>query len=197
MLATAALPAGAGTQGLPMRLQLGPVIQLAFLFAAGCNGFTESSAATTPSNSKPERRTSMSSVHVRVLGPDGKLSEARDTPVLVLSAAEWHKRLTPEQYRITRGKGTERAFCGTLLNNKKAGMYLCVCCNLPLFESGGKFESGTGWPSFTQPVATENIREKADHSHGMNRTEILCRRCARTSGMCSTTDRLRPVAAIA
>ena len=119
----------------------------------------------------------MSSVHVRVLGPDGKLSEARDTPVLVLSAAEWHKRLTPEQYRITRGKGTERAFCGSLLNNKKAGTYLCVCCNLPLFESGGKFESGTGWPSFTQPVATENIREKADHSHGMIRTEILCPRC--------------------
>jgi peptide methionine sulfoxide reductase msrA/msrB len=119
----------------------------------------------------------MSSVHVRVLGPDGKLSEARDTPALVLTDAEWRRRLTPEQYRITRGKGTERAFCGTLLNNKKAGMYLCACCNLPLFESAGKFESGTGWPSFFQPLAAENIRQKADHSHGMNRTEILCQRC--------------------
>ncbi len=139
----------------------------------------------------------MSSVHVRVLGPDGKLSDARDTPTLVLSDAEWRKRLTPEQYRITRGKGTERAFCGSLLNNKKAGMYLCVCCNLPLFESAGKFESGTGWPSFFQPVAAENIREKADRSHGVIRTEILCQRCGATSGMCSTTDRRRPVAAIA
>ena len=98
-------------------------------------------------------------------------------PRLVLSDAEWRKRLTPEQYRITRGKGTEPAFCGGLLNNKKPGMYVCVCCNLPLFESAAKFESGTGWPSFFQPVAKENIREQTDRSHGMVRTEILCPRC--------------------
>ena len=107
------------------------------------------------------------------------------------------KRLTPEQYRITRGKDTEPAFCGGLLNNKEAGMYVCVCCNLPLFESAAKFESGTGWPSFFQPVAAENIREKADRSHGMVRTEILCRRCGAHLGTCSTTDLRRPVAAIA
>jgi peptide methionine sulfoxide reductase msrA/msrB len=97
--------------------------------------------------------------------------------MLVLSDAEWRLRLTPEQFRITRGKSTEAAFCGGLLNNKKPGMYVCVCCNLPLFESNAKFESDSGWPSFFQPAAKENIREHCDTSHGMVRTEILCQRC--------------------
>jgi peptide methionine sulfoxide reductase msrA/msrB len=119
----------------------------------------------------------MSYVRVRVIGPDGKLSDPKEVPKLVLSDTEWRKRLTLGQYRITRREDTEPAFCGVLLNNKTAGMYVCVCCNLPLFESASKFESGTGWPSFFQPVAIENIREKADHSHGMSRKEILCQRC--------------------
>jgi peptide methionine sulfoxide reductase msrA/msrB len=119
----------------------------------------------------------MSQVRVSVIGPDGKLAELKDVPAVVLSDAEWRLRLTPEQYRIARGKDTERAFCGGLLRNKKPGMYVCVCCNLPLFESTAKFESGTGWPSFFQPVAKENIREERDTSHNAVRTEILCQRC--------------------
>ncbi len=119
----------------------------------------------------------MPHVLVRLIGPDGKLGNPTETPAIVLSDAEWRRRLTPEQYRIARGKDTERAFCGTLLNNKEPGMYVCVCCNLPLFESAAKFESGTGWPSFFQPAAKENIREAVDTSQGMVRTEILCRRC--------------------
>lgn len=119
----------------------------------------------------------MPHVRVRRIGPDGKLGDPTDTPAIVLSESEWRKRLTPEQYRIARGKDTERAFCGLLLNNKKPGMYVCVCCRLPLFESDAKFESGTGWPSFVRPAAEENIREAADAGHGMVRTEILCRRC--------------------
>lgn len=119
----------------------------------------------------------MSNVRVRVIDQNGKLAAPADVPAVVFSDAEWRKRLTPEQYRIARGKDTERAFCGGLLNNKKPGMYVCVCCNLPLFESSAKFESGSGWPSFFQPAATENIREEPDLSHGMIRTEILCRRC--------------------
>ncbi len=119
----------------------------------------------------------MSSVRVRVIGADGKITGPVDVPKPVLSDAEWQRRLTPEQYRITRGKGTERAFCGGLLKNKEAGVYACVCCNLPLFESSAKFESGTGWPSFFQPVAEENVRKETDTSLGMVRTEILCRRC--------------------
>ena len=160
-----------------MRFQLGLALQALLLVAAGCDGFMGTQAATPSQRSKPEGGKSMSNVRVRVIGADGKLSEPREMPMLVLSDAEWHKRLTPQQFRITRGKDTERPFCGTLLHNKKAGMYVCVCCNLPLFESAGKFDSGTGWPSFFQPVAKENVREVADHSHGVSRTEILCQRC--------------------
>jgi peptide methionine sulfoxide reductase msrA/msrB len=119
----------------------------------------------------------MSNVQVRTIGPDGRLSDPHEVPAITLSDAEWRKRLTPEQYRITRRKDTEPAFCGGLLHEKGAGMFVCVCCNLPLFESTAKFESGTGWPSFYRPAAKENIREKPDHSHGMVRSEILCQRC--------------------
>jgi peptide methionine sulfoxide reductase msrA/msrB len=96
---------------------------------------------------------------------------------IIKSDEEWKKQLTPEQYQITRGKGTERAFCGVFYDNHKTGTYHCVCCDLPLFESGAKFDSGTGWPSFFQPVAKENITEVVDRSHGMVRTEIQCARC--------------------
>ncbi len=119
----------------------------------------------------------MPTAYVRVIGPEGKLSEPVVVPKVVKTEDEWKKQLTQEQFRITRGSGTERAFCGGLLKNKDAGYYLCVCCNLPLFQSNAKFESGTGWPSFFQPAAAENVREKSDISHGMVRTEINCARC--------------------
>lgn len=96
---------------------------------------------------------------------------------IIKTDEEWKKQLTPEQYRITRGKGTERAFCGVFYDNHKDGTYNCVCCDLPLFESNAKFDSGTGWPSFFKPVAAENIEEIVDQSHGMVRTEIVCARC--------------------
>ena len=115
--------------------------------------------------------------YVRIINKDGKLSPPVVVPDVRRSDAEWQQRLTPEQFRIMRGKGTEHAFCGGLLKNKEAGMYVCAGCDLPLFESGAKFESGTGWPSFFQPVAPENVREIQDLSHGMVRTEIECARC--------------------
>src|SRR5262249_44986380 len=96
---------------------------------------------------------------------------------VIKSDAEWARQLTPEQYRIARGKGTEWPFCGNLLDNKRRGVYACVCCGLPLFASQGKFDSGTGWPSFFRPVADENVATQADCGHGMVRTEILCARC--------------------
>jgi peptide-methionine (R)-S-oxide reductase len=91
--------------------------------------------------------------------------------------AEWRKELTPLQFEVTRRKGTERAFTGEYWNNHRAGMYRCICCGTDLFTSDTKFESGTGWPSFTQPVAKENIREKVDNSLFMTRTEVICARC--------------------
>jgi peptide-methionine (R)-S-oxide reductase len=85
--------------------------------------------------------------------------------------------LTEEERRVILHQGTEPAFCGNLLNNKKPGVYSCKLCGLPLFRSGSKFESGTGWPSFTTPFDPEHIAYIDDDSHGMVRTEIRCRRC--------------------
>jgi len=96
---------------------------------------------------------------------------------IIKTDEEWKKQLTDEQYRITRGKGTERAFCGVFYDNHRDGTYNCVCCDLPLFSSNSKFDSGTGWPSFFQPVAKENVETVTDISYGMRRTEILCARC--------------------
>ena len=94
---------------------------------------------------------------VKVFNAGGALVGPIESARVVKTDAEWQARLTPEQFAIARGKGTERAFCGTLLDNKRAGVYSCVCCGLPLFTSMAKFDSGTGWPSFFQPAAGENV----------------------------------------
>jgi len=91
--------------------------------------------------------------------------------------AEWKAQLTGEQYRVTRKKGTERAFSGEHWDNHRNGMYRCVCCGAPLFGSDAKFDSGTGWPSFTRPVAPETVREVDDSSFWMRRTEVVCAAC--------------------
>jgi peptide-methionine (R)-S-oxide reductase len=93
------------------------------------------------------------------------------------SDQEWREQLTPEQYEVTRKKGTERAFTGKYHESKQEGMYRCVCCGNELFSSDTKFDSGTGWPSFYEPVGEENVDTSADNSHFMRRTEVLCSRC--------------------
>jgi peptide methionine sulfoxide reductase msrA/msrB len=116
-------------------------------------------------------------VSVRVFDEKGELTGPVSSPKVEKTDAEWRKQLSEEQFRITRGAGTERPFCGTLLDNKREGVYACICCGLPLFSSASKFNSGTGWPSFFQPIAKENVAERVDESHGMVRTEINCARC--------------------
>ncbi len=91
--------------------------------------------------------------------------------------AQWRRELTPEQYRVLRDHGTERAFTGEYVNNHEQGTYHCAACNLTLFKSDAKFESGTGWPSFFQPIAANSVQETTDITYGMKRTEVLCRRC--------------------
>ena len=90
---------------------------------------------------------------------------------------EWHAQLTPEQYRIARKKGTERAFTGEYWDTHTPGTYVCVCCGEPLFASDTKFESGSGWPSFYQPADKNAVKTADDNSYFMNRTEVMCAKC--------------------
>lgn len=96
---------------------------------------------------------------------------------LILSDEEWRARLSPEEYRVLRGHGTERPHVGCFVGTKTPGTYVCAGCGNPLFRSGTKFESGTGWPSFTQPIAPDALSEYADDSYGMHRVEVRCARC--------------------
>ncbi|MDB6040965.1 MAG: msrB [Verrucomicrobiales bacterium] len=116
-------------------------------------------------------------VTVRLLDGKGELLPPTQVPKVVKTDAEWKKQLTPDQFKIARGRGTEAAFCGVFYDHKKPGLYSCVCCDLPLFSASAKFDSGTGWPSFFQPVSKENVVSKSDLSYGMRRVEVLCARC--------------------
>lgn len=102
---------------------------------------------------------------------NGKLAKITKTD------AEWKKELTESEYYVLRQEGTERAFSGDLWNNHEKGTYICAACGLPLFSSEAKFESGTGWPSFYQPMKAEYVAENQDNSYGMTRTEVECARC--------------------
>jgi peptide-methionine (R)-S-oxide reductase len=99
------------------------------------------------------------------------------TEKVIKSDDEWEKLLTPEQFRVTRKRGTETAYSNEFWNNHEKGTYRCVCCNLDLFDSGTKFDSGTGWPSFTAPIAPENVQTVTDRSFFMVRTKVHCPRC--------------------
>jgi peptide-methionine (R)-S-oxide reductase len=93
------------------------------------------------------------------------------------SEEEWKKELTPEEYRVLREAGTEAPFTGAFVDNHEAGMYTCRACGAALFSSDAKFDSGSGWPSFTDPAVAENVGTRSDDSHGMHRTEVYCKTC--------------------
>ena len=96
---------------------------------------------------------------------------------LILTDEEWRRRLTPEEFEVLRGHGTERPFTGCFLGTHAPGTYVCAGCGNPLFRSGEKFESGTGWPSFTEPIGPDAVSTIQDRSLGMRRTEVRCARC--------------------
>jgi len=142
---------------------------------------TEAAAVAAPAVSTEEEQPvaaekKQDKAYVTLVNKEGKLQGPVLVPKVVKTDEEWKAQLTPEQFRILRNQGTEPAFCGGLLKNKEKGIYSCAACALPLFESGTKFESGTGWPSFFQGIGG-NVKERPDNSHGMVRTEILCARC--------------------
>lgn len=140
--------------------------------AGGCDAQPAASANSANVNSN---QTVM--VQVRLLDDNGLPGPLTSMPKVVKTDDQWRKQLTGDQYKIARNKGTEPAFCGAFYDQHKPGVYYCVCCGLPLFTSEAKFDSGTGWPSFFQPVAKENVILQPDNSYGMQRTEILCARC--------------------
>lgn len=129
-----------------------------FLVMAGCAGPVESAPAPaeTPAPAKGSSRTMQK---------------------VVKTDEEWKKQLTPLQYQVTRKKGTERAFSGEYAHTKTPGVYVCVCCDLPLFDAKTKYDSGTGWPSFWAPIDALSVKEEDDSMLWMKRTEVLCARC--------------------
>jgi peptide-methionine (R)-S-oxide reductase len=116
-------------------------------------------------------------VQIVAFSNSGQREEVVTIPTIVKADSEWKRQLSPAAYEITRQAGTERPYSGEYWNLHARGIYPCICCATPLFSSDTKFESGTGWPSFWQPIAKENVRESTDISLGMERTEVLCRRC--------------------
>jgi len=109
--------------------------------------------------------------------PSGHREDAVAVAMVVKTDAEWQQQLSPAAYEITRRAGTERPYSGQYWNLHDKGLYRCICCDTALFSSATKFESGTGWPSFWEPIAKENVREDVDQSLGMVRTAVSCRRC--------------------
>jgi peptide-methionine (R)-S-oxide reductase len=107
----------------------------------------------------------------------GERQPPETVPKIVMTEAEWQAKLSRASFVVAREAGTERPFSGELLNEHRKGIFRCICCDTALFDSETKFESGTGWPSFYQPIAKENVVEKVDSTLGMERTEVLCARC--------------------
>jgi peptide-methionine (R)-S-oxide reductase len=130
-------------------------------------------------HSIPDARSSGSgaAIDIVVFSDNGRKRETVHVNKIEKTDAEWKSELTPEEYAVARQKGTERAFTGRYWDNHEAGMYRCVCCGTELFRSDEKFESGSGWPSFTAPAAEENVATEEDDSFFMKRTEVLCSKC--------------------
>lgn len=136
-------------------------------------------AACAPAPGEGQAAPSAQNARVTIVefGNDGQQQAGVAVDKVVRTAAEWRQRLTPQQFEVARQEGTERAFTGAYWDHHAEGIYRCVCCGTPLFRSDTKFDSGTGWPSFYAPIAPENVELRSDHSLGMSRTEILCKRC--------------------
>ena len=160
---------------------ISPAFCLASLLSAAC-GTAERQAPAAGAQAAPNSAQEAN----LVTGVDGGTAQAGQTSPeaathslekIVKSDAEWRKLLSKAAYHVTREAGTERAFTGQYANTKTPGTYACVCCELPLFDAATKFDSGTGWPSFYQPIDKRHVAEHSDRSLGWNRTEVVCQRC--------------------
>lgn len=150
--------------------------------AAASAGVVKLFAATSASDSAPAstaapKATGEAIVTIENFSAAGHSLGTAQVPKVVRSDAEWRAQLSGEAYDVTRHEGTEMAFTGEYDHNKADGVYHCICCDTPLFDSRTKFDSGTGWPSFWQPISSKNINKRSDYSFGMERDAISCRRC--------------------
>jgi peptide-methionine (R)-S-oxide reductase len=146
----------------------------AFLSSTACTGNARSADSTPAADTK---RRGPAMIRLVDFSDSGKRIGIVTTEKVIKSDEEWKHQLTPEQFAVTRKKGTELAFTGKYYKQHDPGIYRCVCCGNALFNSDTKFESGTGWPSFWAPIAKENVTEETDTSFGMMRTEALCSKC--------------------
>ena len=137
------------------------------LIACQSQGTTVATNSQTEATTKTEKTVATRSITI----------DSNGIEKIVKTEAEWKAQLTAHQFHILREKGTERAFTGEYWDNKEKGMYHCAACSLPLFDSGTKFKSGSGWPSFYRPALSENVTEYKDNSFGMQRIEVTCSRC--------------------
>lgn len=138
----------------------------------GCTRRSKAAAGATADNSAPAK-----TVTVVEFSDGGKRLETMHVDKVVKSDAAWRKQLSPSAYNVTRQASTERAFTGEYWDNEDPGLYRCICCDTALYDSATKFHSRTGWPSFWQPIAEENVVESSDRAFGMVRTAISCTRC--------------------
>jgi len=152
----------------------------AILVVVGQSRRTQSQQNESSANKKTEKQ-SASNENSSALTVSNKTTAAKTDEYkgekIVKTEAEWRKQLTAQQFYVLREKGTERPYTGEYTDNKEAGVYHCAACDLKLFSSDGKFDSGTGWVSFFQPIAAVNVTEETDESLGETRTEVLCSRC--------------------
>jgi len=145
--------------------------------AAACAGLAAASFRREKRPPDAKQPGTGARITVVLFSDNGKRGEAVEVNKIVKTDEEWRRELSPEEFAVTRQKGTERAFTGRYWNNHDPGVYRCACCGSALFRSGEKFESGTGWPSFWAPAAQENVRTETDSSLFMERVEVLCARC--------------------
>lgn len=146
------------------------------LVLLACNATPKNVSETASAATVPVTATASADTIVPPQYENGKLVKITKTD------AEWKKELTETEYYVLRQEGTERSFTGDLWNNHEKGTYICAACGLPLFSSDTKFDSGTGWPSFYQPISKDYIADFSDNSHGMSRTEVECARCGGHQG---------------
>lgn len=157
--------------------KVGQTTRRGFLIAGGAAGIVAITGARFRLASVAAKNVAPREVGIVEFSASGDREATVTLPVLVKTDAEWKQQLSPDAFEVTRRAGTERPYSEEYWNLHDKGLYRCICCDTALFNSNTKFESGTGWPSFWQPIAKENIRETSDFSLGMERTAVSCRRC--------------------